>query len=76
MLVGRFCTKVNRDECFGPSHAGRDPHHNTTLKHLLDVGMSAVDSANLSAQACVELGLLHKLVQPWCVRGGGGGFRR
>ncbi len=75
VLVGRFCTKVNRNECFRPGQARRDPQHNTMLKHLLDIGMSVVDSANLSVQACAELGLLRKLVQPWRVTGGGGSRR-
>ncbi len=61
MLVSRFCTKVYEDECFGPGQAERDPHHNTMLRHPLDIGMSAVDPANLRVQARAELGVLREL---------------
>jgi hypothetical protein len=68
--------KFYGDECFGPDQAGRDPQHNTMLRHLLDIGMSTVDPADLRVQARAELGLSHKLVQPWHVAGGGWGGGR
>jgi hypothetical protein len=65
--------KFYGDECLGPDQAGSDPQHNTMLRHPLDIGMSTVDPANLRVQACAELGLSRKLVQPWCMVGGGWG---
>jgi hypothetical protein len=73
VLVSRFYTKVYGNEYFGPGWGRSTTQHNTTLWHLLDIGMSIFDPAGLRAQACAELGLSRELAQPWHVVGGGTG---
>ncbi len=56
----RWLRLLNTDNSVG--RAGGDPQHNNITQHSQYIGMSAVDPADLRAQARAELGLSRELV--------------